>query len=338
MSGNEQQAKHPAPTTQAAEPAPFAGHPRTGGRGASACPFLASLAALVPTLAAGLPATAQGVPSLAKPPQAQREPRTGDEAVSVRAAVVGEAKAGATVRVAVTCTVHPGWHIYWSNPGESGSPTRIELELPAGCRGTGADGKAVVDFPTPMVIEHGETVFGYEGAPTLSLAVTLPDALPASLPVRVRTSWLVCKERCLMGRHETTVDLAKPATANDPAVAALAQSLVEVPRPMPADWKVELCEVGDDAATLVVQPPKSAPQQPVRFIPDDTPGASLASGYFVPAKDGAIEAEFALSRESTLGKPLEIAGIVVLDGASGNNPRAYSFRLPVPAVRRRAEK
>jgi hypothetical protein len=87
-----------------------------------------------------------------------------------------------------------------------------------------------------------------------------------------------------------------------------------------------------------VQPPKSAPQKPLRFIPDDTPGASLASGFLAPAKDGAIETEFTLSRESTLGKPLEIAGIVVLDGASGNNPRAYSFRLPVPAVRRSADK
>lgn len=335
MSVEETQSNHATNGSSDGSASPFAGHPRSTGRGASACPFLASLAAIVPALAAGLPASAQFAPPIAKPAQATREPKTGDEAVSVRAAVVGEAKAGATVRVAVTLTVHPGWHIYWTNPGESGSPTRIELDLPAGCRGAGPEGRATVDFPTPIVIEHGETVFGYEGTPTLSLAVTLPDPLPASLRVKVRTSWLVCKERCLMGRHETAVDLAKPVDASDAAVAALVQSLVEVPRPMPADWTVELREVADDAAILVVQPPKSSAQKALRFIPDDSPGASLASGYFVPAKDGALEADFSLSRESTLGKPLEIAGIVVLDGASGNNPRAYSLRLPVPAARRR---
>ena len=71
-------------------------------------------------------AAEQGVPSLSRPldqgagkPPA-KEPKTGEELVAVEVAVVGEAKAGATVQLAVTYTVHPGWHIYWRSAGESG--------------------------------------------------------------------------------------------------------------------------------------------------------------------------------------------------------------------------
>jgi len=29
-------------------------------------------------------------------------------------------------------TIAPGWHIYWKNPGDSGLPTEVKLNLPEG--------------------------------------------------------------------------------------------------------------------------------------------------------------------------------------------------------------
>lgn len=291
--------------------------------------ILRAAVASIPLLAA-VPAMAQVIPGRA----AQREPQTGDEAVAATVAVVGDAKGdakgGATVRIAVTLDIVPGWHVYWENPGESGAPTEIALELPAGCTAVQrADGKPAIAFPVPTVFTHGETVFGYEKTVTLSVAVKLPESLPAGgLPVKVRTSWLVCKQSCLQGRSEATVDLAKPVAADSKAAKALADSLARLPKPLPAEWKVAIKGVEADKAVLEIAGPASAAADgELRFIPNDTPGVLLASGYLADAKGRVISVPLALSRESALGKPLEAAGLLVV----GKNGPAYSFRVAVPA-------
>jgi len=261
----------------------------------------------------------------------QAEPQTGEEAVKVSTAVVGEAKPGATVRVAVSFRIHPGWHIYWENPGESGSPTDLAIELPEGCMAPEREpGKPRIDFPAPSVFSHGETTFGYEKEVTLSFPVTLPPDLPvdagaASLPAKLSARWLVCKERCLMGSFTGSVDLAKSVSAESTVAKGLTESLARVPKPMPADWNVSLENVTEDAATLVVESPGPSP---LRFIPFETPGAGLDEGYLVDSELGRLEAALRLSRESTLGKPLEVGGIVVV----GNHGEAYAFRIPVPVA------
>ena len=274
-----------------------------------------------------LPGGAPGIRPQAKP-ESKPEPKTGEELVRVAVGVVGEAKPGATVRVAATFTIHPGWHIYWINPGESGMPTQLDLDLPSGCTAaTVAPGEIRVDFPVPQVFAKGETTFGYEQSVTLSVPVTLPAEIPAGgLPVTVRSRWLVCKETCLLGRNEAKIDLAKPVAADAPLAKSVADALARTPKPIPADWKCALAEVTDESAVLTVEAPGAAE---LRFLPFETPGARLASGFVADAKGASLRAEIELSRESTLGKSLEVSGIVVV----GKNGPAYSFRLPVPAAR-----
>ncbi|MFM9144903.1 MAG: thiol:disulfide interchange protein, partial [Phycisphaerales bacterium] len=40
--------------------------------------------------------------------------------------------AGGDWAFVLTVTPAPGWHVYWENPGDSGSAPRIELTLPRG--------------------------------------------------------------------------------------------------------------------------------------------------------------------------------------------------------------
>ena len=42
------------------------------------------------------------------------------------------ARPGETVLVGVQLRMPPGWHTYWRNAGDSGSPTQIKWKLPAG--------------------------------------------------------------------------------------------------------------------------------------------------------------------------------------------------------------
>lgn len=280
------------------------------------------------------------------------EPKSGEDAVKVSIAVVGEAKPSATVRLVATFDIVPGWHIYWENPGESGSATDIALELPGGCTvPLDAREKPAIDFPVPSVFTHGETTFGYESRVTLSIPVTLPPELPAGgLPTKVTTRWLVCRGVCLMGQNVTTVDLVKPVAPDAAPAKDLAASLARVPTPLPATWKVALEDVTEDAATLRIE---SGRRGPLRFIPFDTPGVALESGYLADSNDGAEKGTqegatsgtsggtststsaststgtwlvpLTISRESSLGRPLEVGGIVI-----SNDGTAHAFRLPVP--------
>lgn len=279
--------------------------------------------ALALPLSSGGVALAQGLPG-APASRAARDPKSGEDAVAVRADVVGEARPGGEVRVAVTFDVIPGWHVYWSNPGESGSPTTIDLELPEGCSVARPEGRTI-DYPAPRIFRHGETTFGYEGSVTLSIPVRLPAEIPAAgLPVKVRSNWLVCRERCLMGSNASTVDLAKPVAPDAPAAARLRASLAAVPKPLPEGWRVAIVDATAETAVLSVDP--AGASGPVAFVPDDTPGVLLASGYLAESKEGALRAELSIHRENALGKPLEVAGILVV----GKEGAAYAFRLPIP--------
>lgn len=290
-------------------------------------------AILVAALQAVVVAPASGQFTLPTRPAAVAEPSSGEEAVRVRWAVVGEAKAGGTVRVAATFTIHPKWHIYWSNPGESGAPTRLSIELPEGCvlvaeRG----GRPVVDFPLPEVIRHGDTTIGYEGEVTLSFAVRLPEALPAGgLPAKVKADWLVCRESCLLGKNAAEIDLAKPVAAADPAVERLAASLKAVPAPLPKSWKTSLEEVGEADAVLVVSLPPDLADAPVVFLPHDNAGVALAEGYVAEGSAPELRVPLTISRDGAADAPIRVSGVIVV----GNGRAAHAFELPVPMVRAR---
>ena len=300
---------------------------------------LAGLAGLASSLVAAAPAAAQGVPGLGPArPQKEREPKTGEELVRARAFVVGDAKPGATVRVAVAFEIHPGWHIYWENSGESGTATEIAFDLPAGCTAPrDARERLAIEFPVPQVFEKGETTFGYEGLVVLSVPVTLPAEIPAGgLPVRVRSNWLVCKELCLFGRNEADADLAKPASSDSADGRLLGEWLARRPAALPtgaaatAGAPTVALEQADGATELVVSWPVPAGNKPaaVRFIPFDTPGVLLESGYMAASNDSPLRVALRVSPENALGGRLEVGGLLLV--GDGKNATAHSFRLPIP--------
>src|SRR5688500_219418 len=45
---------------------------------------------------------------------------------------VSAAKPGATFTLGVLLTLDPHWHVYWTNPGDSGRATSVKFQAPAG--------------------------------------------------------------------------------------------------------------------------------------------------------------------------------------------------------------
>ncbi len=64
------------------------------------------------------------------------------ELVADRAALVP----GGELTVALRLAIAPGWHTYWRNPGDSGLPTTIAWQLPAGITA------GPIEWPAPQSV------------------------------------------------------------------------------------------------------------------------------------------------------------------------------------------
>lgn len=97
------------------------------------------------------------------------------------------------------------WHTYWRNPGDSGEAPKIELSANAKIE------SGDIDWPIPKAIPVAHlTNYGYEGATLLMLPVELGELSPSQSSVKVSASlsWLVCKEDCIPGWADLTIDLS----------------------------------------------------------------------------------------------------------------------------------
>ncbi|MCB8932913.1 MAG: hypothetical protein H6534_05670 [Chthonomonadaceae bacterium] len=126
-------------------------------------------------------------------------------------AEVATVTAGQPFWVALQFEIEPGWHIYWTNPGDSGLPTEIRWKLPPGFR------VSEVRWPTPHRFEAGGLVsYGFEGAPIVLARIVPPERLDQASPtaIGVETDWMVCNENCELGSSNAGLEWGRaPATA-----------------------------------------------------------------------------------------------------------------------------
>jgi DsbC/DsbD-like thiol-disulfide interchange protein/cytochrome c biogenesis protein CcdA len=89
------------------------------------------------------------------------------------------------IQLALKFHLAPGWHIYWSNPGDAGLSPQIALDAPAGA------GPFI--YPPPELFIQGGVA-----AYVLSGDVLLPfTATGVGNNVRAKAFWLVCKDVCV---------------------------------------------------------------------------------------------------------------------------------------------
>jgi thiol:disulfide interchange protein DsbD len=98
--------------------------------------------------------------------------------------------------VGLQLTHQPEWHTYWRNPGDSGLPTQIELNLPAGI--TAGD----VQWPLPHKLKAGTiTNYGFEKTVLLAIPLRVSKQYkpndPQKLDLQMHANWLVCRLECI---------------------------------------------------------------------------------------------------------------------------------------------
>jgi thiol:disulfide interchange protein/DsbC/DsbD-like thiol-disulfide interchange protein len=119
-------------------------------------------------------------------------------------------EAGKPVWLGLQLAHQPEWHTYWKNSGDSGLPTTLEWQLPAGI--TAGD----IAWPTPKKIAIGTLAnYGYEHTVLLPVPLSVAPGFNApQLDVTLKASWLVCRKECIPQEGEFTLSLpVKGSTA-----------------------------------------------------------------------------------------------------------------------------
>lgn len=150
---------------------------------ASRIPFLRLLIVLISALLA-IPAAAQNH-------------------IAAELVAEGSAQPGETVELAIRFTPEPGWHGYWSNPGDAGYSMRLEWDLPPGWQ-AGAP-----QYPVPQrLVIAGLMNHVYEGeyAVLVPLSVPLEVAPGTVVPIALDAEWLACTDKvCVPERGSFTL-------------------------------------------------------------------------------------------------------------------------------------
>ena len=261
---------------------------------------------------------------------------------------------GRPLRIGLRLKMDEHWHAYWRNPGDTGLPTTIKWQLPAGFQA------GDIDWPAPQRIDVGPFAnYGYEGEVVLPVSLAAPaDLAPGtSVPIRARADWLVCREQCIPGGADLELDL-KSAAGGGPdqrwaGLFAKAQS--DLPRAA-GDWQWSAYRTGSRLDLVWMPPAASVAPSRVQFFPHAEnviePAARQAL-YRLP--DGRLRMSLVVSKQlaqmpasidgvlttasgwgkDTVGGARAISMSAKVEGALPSSTRQHGARLRGDVCRRR---
>ena len=136
---------------------------------------------------------------------------------------------GQPLSVGLVIRHDPHWHTYWRLPGDSGLPTTIKWQLPAGFAA------GPIEWPVPKRLPLGPLMnFGYEGELLLPVQIAVPaDVAPGqTVQLTARADWLICKEVCIPGGADLQLALpVREAAAPSRLAPLFASTRAQVPQP-----------------------------------------------------------------------------------------------------------
>ena len=148
-----------------------------------------------------------------------------------------------TVTLGLKFQLAPGWHIYWSNPGDAGLSPQILLDAPARA--------GPLAFPPPALLQQGPVT-----AYVLSGDVVLPfTATGLHKNVSATAQWLVCRDVCVPEHARFLLTLQGGASAE--------AGLFAGPQIIPSPFIAQIAPDG----TLAVHGISAAQLRAARFFP-----------------------------------------------------------------------
>jgi thiol:disulfide interchange protein DsbD len=235
---------------------------------------------------------------------------------------------GSSAEAGLYFKLEPGWHVYWKNAGDSGEPPHIRWTLPEGISA------GPLQFMIPKRLPLGPLMdFGYEGEALFPFTLNVSDkAQPGPVDLRAKVDWLVCREVCIPGKAELSVNrdvLAQPGvTRPNQTDAAIFQRFAgRIPTPLPADDKA-LFQPSQDGFRLSVQ--TGARETAATFFPSDQNIVdNPAPQKLTPTPTGLI---LDLKRDANISAtPSSLRGLLVLGDGHAFDISALPGVVATPA-------
>jgi DsbC/DsbD-like thiol-disulfide interchange protein len=228
--------------------------------------------------------------------------------------------AARTTWVGLLFHLDQGWHIYWQNAGDSGTPPKVEWHLPAGYRA------GAIRWPQPVRLGSGSVIdYGYEDHVLLMTPIdrATNSTAAVAVPIAADVKYVVCREVCIPGKMH--LSLALSPVGDPPSEASAWHALFQktrarLPNSPPASWRV------------------SATSEKDHFVLSLGSTGTIKSATFFPMESGQIEnsapQSFAstgdgfrltLKKSDQLVQPIStLRGLIVLGPG-----RAFEIAAPV---------
>ena len=227
----------------------------------------------------------------------------------------------------------PSWHTYWKNPGDSGLPTRLSWQLPAGVTAS------EVQWPTPQQLPLGPLMnFGYAGRLLLPVSLSLPKGFAAQqLDIKLQAEWLVCREVCIPESGEFSLSL--PAQAATVGHADVFKAAAEAAPVVLADARGSVELRGNQLLLSVDGLPKAWQGRELLFFPETGGVIQNAAKPRARWTGDRWTAEVALDPQRSASPPLmpavfsvagEIAGVQLALPVSGSWPAPGALAAEPP--------
>ena len=263
--------------------------------------FLCALLFLV-TAAVTLPAASQSLPRFGA-----AERHIDADLIAATDAIVP----GQPLIVALRLRHQPEWHTYWQVPGDSGLPTQIKWQLPAGFTA------GPIEWPHPKRLPVGPLMnFGYEGETLLLTTIKVPADLPAGTPITLnaKAAWLECKDVCIPGDAEVSLSLpVRQQAVPSPSATAIKAAQALVPQSTLAGASAT---IDSDRIRIALTPPAGKTLDKFEFFPLEE-GRIEAAAPQVLKSEGSQSAIFLTAAKPVGADFKTIKGVVVANGGPG---------------------
>ena len=214
---------------------------------------------------------------------------------------------GKTLHLALRLRLAPGWHTYWSNPGDAGEPATVTLTT-----GPAAPSPRAIDWPAPTRLPDGPLMsYGYTGDVVLPLTIPTGPAQAGMLHIAATAQWLACAEICVPESGSFVLDLPRGDAAESALAPLFANAAARAPRPSPFE---AVLSAGD---VLILSGAGLGPRlvADAWFLPA-TPGL-INQGAAQPVHISRGRVAITLRPERQLASEPRLAGVVVLRDPAG---------------------
>jgi DsbC/DsbD-like thiol-disulfide interchange protein len=220
----------------------------------------------------------------------------------------------------------PGWHTYWTVPGDAGLPTRLSWRLPAGVRA------GPIQWPTPHRLPVGPLVdYGYEGDTLLLTDLQAAPDLPPGSDVRIeaKAQWLMCRDVCIPASQELTLTLpVRDAAALHATVNATA--FEHARQRIPGELKLAGASATRAGArlTLMFTAPAAAVPHRLEFFPLEAERIEPSAPQTLTVRADRVLLDLTVSKAASADFHM-LRGVLVADGGPDSGGWSGAIELPL---------